>query len=102
MSTSQSENALMFTSDTRVCATSDHVSSDLAGEEVILNLANGTYYGLNEVGSQIWTLVQTPQSVNEICTELQETYDVDPDVLDQDVRALLAELHEAELIEVVE
>lgn len=93
----------MLTNNTFVQATDTHVSSDLAGEEVILNLSNGVYYGLNPVGSQIWTLIQTPQSVGEVCNVLQETYDdVSPEVLARDVRALLVELHEAELLTVVE
>lgn len=92
----------MMTHDTLVQATDTHVSSDLAGEEVILNLSNGVYYGLNPVGSQIWTLIQTPQSVADLCAALQDTYsDVDPDVLARDVSALLVELHEAELLAVV-
>ncbi len=88
--------------DRLVQATDTHVSSDLAGEEVILNLSNGVYYGLNPVGSQIWTLIQTPTSVGDVCAALQETYpDVAPEVLAHDMRALLVELHEAELLTVV-
>jgi len=92
-----------LTDGTLVHATDTHVSSDLAGEEVILNLSNGGYYGLNPVGSQIWTLIQTPQPVADLCAALQETYpDVAPDVLARDVRALLVELHEAELLTVID
>lgn len=101
--TTSSSSTLTFSTDTRVVATDNHVSSDLAGEEVILNLSNGVYYGLNPVGSQIWTLIQTPQSMGDVCDALQETYDdVDPEVLARDVHALLTDLHDAELIEVVE
>ena len=93
----------MLTNNTCVQATDTHVSSDLAGEEVILNLSNGVYYGLNPVGSQIWALIQTPQSVGEVCAALHDTYDdVAPEVLARDVRALLVELHEAGLLTVVE
>jgi hypothetical protein len=89
--------------DTLVQATDTHVSSDLAGEEVILNLSNGVYYGLNPVGSQIWALIQTPQLVADLCATLRDTYpEVDPDVLARDVRTLLVELHEAELLTVVD
>ncbi|PEN08856.1 PqqD family protein [Longimonas halophila] len=92
-----------LTDDTLVRASDTHVSSDLAGEEVILNLSNGVYYGLNPVGSQIWALIQTPQPVADLCAALQDTYpDVDPEVLGRDVRALLIELHEAELLTVVD
>lgn len=90
-----------LTDETVVHACENHVSSDLAGEEVILNLSNGVYYGLNPVGSQIWTLIQDPHAVADVCAALQDTYpDVAPEVLSRDVRALLVDLHNAELLTV--
>ena len=54
----------MITTDSIVVASPDQVSSDLAGEIVMLNLASGTYYGLDEVGARIWNLVQQPTPVS--------------------------------------
>jgi hypothetical protein len=85
-----------------VVATSDHVSSDLAGEEIILDLKDDTYYGLNEVGADIWTLLDAPRRVTDICSELQEHYDVEREVLENDVVDLLSEMHERGLIRVKE
>ena len=41
-----------------VVVTKDQVSADLSGEAAILNLKSGIYYGLDNVGARIWTLVQ--------------------------------------------
>jgi len=84
-----------------VVAASDHVSSDLADEEIILDLEGGTYYGLNEVGAQVWALVSTPRPVAEICTELERRYDVEREVLERDVVDLLSEMQEHGLVRVV-
>ncbi len=84
-----------------VVAVSDHVSSDLAGEEIILDLNDQTYYGLNEVGADVWDLISSPHRVTEICDELENKYAVDPEVLEQDVLDLLTDLHEHGLIQVV-
>ena len=35
----------------------DVVFRDLDGEAVILDLVSGTYFGLNEVGTRVWRLV---------------------------------------------
>jgi Coenzyme PQQ synthesis protein D (PqqD) len=85
---------------TVVVASSDQVSSDLAGESVILNLKTGTYYGLNPVGSSIWLLIQEPKTFQEICEAILQEYDVDSQTCEQDVRTLLTDLLNAQLVEI--
>ncbi|HEX6292766.1 MAG TPA: PqqD family peptide modification chaperone [Herpetosiphonaceae bacterium] len=83
-----------------VVATKEQVSSELAGEAVILNLKNGMYYGLDPVGARIWTLIQQPRSVAALFEVILAEYDVDPGRCERDVLALLRDLAAAELIEV--
>lgn len=83
-----------------VVASQDQVSSELSGEAVILNLRNGTYYGLDAVGATIWGLIQEPRSIEAIHTALLEQYDVEPERCERDLLALLQELAAAELVEV--
>jgi hypothetical protein len=78
----------------------DQVSTDLADEAVILNLRDATYYGLNALGARIWNLVQKPTTLREIKQQLLAEYEVQPQVLDKDVRAFLQRLAQAGLIEV--
>lgn len=85
--------------DASVARTDDNLSSNLAGEEVVLNLLDGVYYGLNEVGARIWALMETADTPREICDALEEEYEVDRSVLESDVCALLADMEEAGLIE---
>ncbi len=85
--------------ETVVAASTDQVSSDLAGESVILSLKSGTYYGLNPVGSSVWLLIQEPKSIAEICEAILEEYDVDPQTCETDIQSLLADLLNAHLIE---
>jgi Coenzyme PQQ synthesis protein D (PqqD) len=87
---------------TVVVASSDQVSSDLAGESVILNLKTGTYYGLNAVGSSIWLLIQEPKTVRDLCEAILKEYEVDPQTCENDVQTLLADLLSAQLIEIRE
>lgn len=90
----------MISSSSVVVATSDQVSSDLAGEAVILHLGQGMYYGLDEVGARVWQLVQLPCTPADICSAIIAEYDVAPERCQQDVLVLLGELATAELIEV--
>ena len=86
--------------DATVVATKDQMSADLKGEAVILNCANGVYYGLNEVGNVIWSFVQEPRRVAEITAKIEHEFNVAPQVCERDVLALLGQLADAGLIEV--
>ncbi len=83
-----------------VVVTKDQVSADLSGEAAILNLKNGIYYGLDNVGARIWSLVQEPRAVSEIRDTIVQEYDVGPERCETDLIALLEELLSKGLIEV--
>ncbi|TYL36442.1 PqqD family protein [Natronococcus pandeyae] len=88
------------TSDTAtVVAAPEQISTTLDEEEVILHLDSNTYFGLNEVGTRIWELVQEPRTVAEVCDAIVTEYDVDPARCESDVRVFLDRLAEADLIE---
>ena len=44
----------------------DVVFRDLDGEAVILDLVSGTYFGLNEVGTRVWRLVDEGRDPSQI------------------------------------
>ena len=83
-----------------VVTANDQVSCDLAGEAAILNLKNGVYYGLDPVGARIWNLIQQPTTVNVVRDAIMAEYDVEPDVCQRDLLALLQKLSSEGLIEV--
>lgn len=52
------------------------VFRDLQGELVCLNLATGVYFGLDQVGTRIWQLLQEHQSLQLVLEHLIEEYEV--------------------------
>jgi len=85
-----------------IVATKKHVSGDLAGSEaVILNLDDNIYYGLNEVGNEIWKQIQKPIEVTNILQSLIEDYDVSEDQCESEVLELLNQMANKGLIEAV-
>lgn len=70
----------------------------VADEIVILDLANGTYYGLEAVGARIWGLIGEGKSSGEICKILLEEYEVEQANLVSDVMRLLDDLSARGLI----
>jgi hypothetical protein len=89
-----------LTLTTVIAVAPDQVSSDLAGEAVILNLKDGTYYGLNEVGARIWSLIQQPQTIGAVRDALMAEYTVDAERCERDLLTLLNAMAARGLIEV--
>jgi hypothetical protein len=81
------------TLETRVSLGEDVVSRELDGEAVILNLESGTYFGLDPVGTRIWSLLQKNGTLREVFETLQREYEVAPNRLEQDLLRLVGELY---------
>jgi hypothetical protein len=85
---------------TVVAAAPQQICSSLGDELVILNLADDTYYGLNQVGATVWGLVQQPRSVAALRDAVLAEYEVEAARCEQDLLELLASLAAVGLIEV--
>jgi hypothetical protein len=78
---------------------SDEVlSQEVNGETVLLDLEGESYFGLNEVGTRIWQLLQAKPTVAETVSTLSDEYDVSREELEVDVGDLLVKLADAGLI----
>lgn len=99
MTTARLQPAISTTST--VVVSKDQVSSDLAGEAVILHLRSGRYYGLANVGARIWYLMSEPRRIAEIRDVIMHEYDVGRDRCEQDVVSLLEQLAAEGLVEVL-
>ena len=83
-----------------VAAAVDQVSCDLDGEAVLLSLRTGIYYGLDQVGARIWSLVQSPTPVQVVHDTILAEYDVESSRCEHDLLALLRAMAAEGLIEV--
>lgn len=70
----------------------DVVESVVGDETVILHLGNGTYYGLDRVGTRIWRLLKGQTAMVDICQALAIEYQVELSVIQEDARRFLADL----------
>ena len=94
-----SSSAIKLSEQSMIVVSPDQVSCDLSGESAILNLKAGVYYGLNEVGTRIWKLIQEPRRVGDLRDALLEEYEVEPDRCEADLMILLQDLLDNGLIE---
>jgi hypothetical protein len=87
-------NSLVQWSDDQIAATVDR-------EIVILSVERGSYYGLDDVGSEIWQQLASPVRVDTLCEALAAKYDADRGTIERDVLALLDKLTAEGLISVI-
>ena len=76
----------------RVTVPDDVLISQLQEESVILNLDSERYYGLDDVGTRFLSALTTSDSIETAYDRLSREYDVDPQVLRDDLLALVENL----------
>jgi hypothetical protein len=70
-----------------------HVMARQVGDEtVILDLATGTYFGLDPVGARLWQLISEGTSLEHACELLLDEFDVEREQLVSDITRLAEEL----------
>lgn len=78
----------------------DHVlARQLDDEIVILNLDSESYFGLDEVGTDLWVGLVAGPTIEDAYQQVLGVYDVDPETLRKDVEALVQQLLDQRLIE---
>ncbi|MCL4394694.1 MAG: PqqD family protein [Chloroflexi bacterium] len=73
---------------------------EIDGESVILNLKTGKYFGLDEVGTRMWTHLAEHHQVEPALAGLAQEYQVDQEQLKRDLLELVDKLAAQELIRV--
>lgn len=76
----------------------DTVHETFDDETVLLNLKSGTYYSLDSVGAEVWTLIESGQDFGGMTEALSKRYSMAADELMPHLRCFLQELLEEDLI----
>jgi hypothetical protein len=74
----------------------------LDGESVLLDIASGKYFGLNELGSHIWTLLKQGHTLPEIIELLLDEYSVTREKLLEDIWDFILQLEVNGMISIVD
>lgn len=82
-----------------IIAADDLTVADLGEEAVLLDASTGMYYGLNEVGARVLSLIGQPRAVGEVMAAVLEEYDVPTDKLRPELTAFLEKMAERGLIQ---
>jgi hypothetical protein len=91
----------MVTFSDRAAAPAHVLVRLLDQESVLLNLESEQYFGLDETGTRIWQVVTTSPNIDTAYQELLAEYDVQPEMLRENLTELLGHFVEHGLLQVL-
>ena len=76
------------------------VFTEIDGAVVMMDVDEGRYFELDEIGGRIWALIESGASVATICEALLTEYEVAADVCQRDVLEFVAEARDLGVIRI--
>jgi hypothetical protein len=89
-----------FSDDSIISRKDEIISGDVDGETVMMSIEGGNYHSLNETGSRIWELLESPCAVGRIIDALKDEYDTEPEVIAEEAYRFLGQLLERDVIQI--
>ena len=83
----------------RVRPSAEVLAQEVGGEAVLLDLAGERYFGLDPVGTRIWTLLAPAPVLEQVHATLCEEFQAEPTRIETDLLALVQQLAAAGLVE---
>lgn len=74
------------------------LTQEIAGTVVLLSLAYGHYYALDDVGARVWGLCDGRHTVAQMATLIGQEYEAPAETIQADVLELLGDLAHDQLI----
>lgn len=85
--------------ETLIERNSEMMVADMDGELVMMDVNQGNYFSVNQVGSHIWTKLETPQTVAALVTSVKDAFKTeDATQVKADVDRFLTDLETHKLI----
>ena len=74
------------------------LSSDIGDEMVMMDINLGKYFSMKGPSGRVWELIEKETTVQAIFDILLDEYDVEAEQCQQELFALLEDMHDAEMI----
>ncbi len=93
---------MAITTADRIVRSDEPVWSPAGDEVVMLSVAKGKYYGLNDIAAAVWERIERPIGVGALCDSLQRSFKVSREECEADVVAFLEQLLAKGLIRIAD
>jgi len=74
------------------------LAAEVDGEIVMMSIEKGRYFGLDDIGSDIWKRIEQPCSFAALVDGLATDYEADRGTIAADVTTLLAQMAEQDVV----
>jgi hypothetical protein len=74
------------------------VTAEVDGEIVMMSIEQGRYFGLDDIGSDIWKRIEPPCSFATLVDGLAADYEADRATIAADVQSLLGRMMEQDVV----
>lgn len=89
---------MSFDPDATIVRTSETLATEVDGEIVLISIRDGSYFGLDSVGSEIWRRLEAPKQVATLCDELKDHFEGDPATIERETLEFLDTLSGRNLV----
>ena len=86
---------------TRVRRMVDVLDAEIDDQSVMMDIEQGSYFGLNKTGTRIWALLAEPIVIGELCDRLTEEFEVPREQCERQLVDFLGSLLDRGLLQVV-
>lgn len=76
------------------------VSANIEGQTALMSITNGSYYGMDPIGSRVWGLIDQPRAVSAVVDQLLTEFAVERATCEQHVLVFLQQLKDSDLLQV--
>jgi hypothetical protein len=90
--------AACITETTTIVRNPAVLAAEVDGEIVMMSIEQGRYFGLDDIGSDIWKRIEQPCSFAVLVDALAADYEADRGTIAADVTALLARMAEQDVV----
>ena len=89
----------MMVAKSDIVSVSPHqVYTTLGSEAVVLELQASNYFGMNDVGTAVWTFLQQPREVSDVIEHIVDNYEVSPEQAEVEILSFLQNLADKGLV----
>ena len=78
------------------------ISENIDGELILVHMEKGTYYSTDEVGAELWRLIEMGCRVSDMFDALHSQYDAGPEQIANAISTFLTRLRDEDLITIDE
>jgi Coenzyme PQQ synthesis protein D (PqqD) len=78
----------------------DVIAAEVDQDLVMVSITNGFYYGVSDVGREIWEAIEHPKKISDLVDDLTATYNIDRSSCEEQTLSFLEDLLTEQLLQV--